>query len=223
MGMEDQKSAAQVAPTIEVPSQRNDIPQSTPASPLANINDFQTVKISYQIILLEEAGEGWGCCARQQHLCAEQRRRRSQSTSSWAQRAFMQTFTIVVIDSPAGGVGVDLSSKACLPLPDLASDISGIVYHDQHQQIRFLYQGRLRWCSILLCSADRPSTTIIQGVILIMSNRMLVVDSFRFQKSHALPQKSLQFPGHSGSRRIVSRQMYLPPSPPPKRANPSPE
>ncbi|THV48574.1 hypothetical protein BGAL_0240g00130 [Botrytis galanthina] len=154
--MEGQESTVQVAPAIELQSQRKDIPQSTPASPLANINGFQTVKISQQIILLWGS---WGRpgisvlfapSARQQHLCAEQRRRRSQSTSSWAQRAFMQTFTIAVIDSPVACVGVDLSSKACLPLPDLVSDISGIVYHDQHQQIRFSYQERFGdgsdWC-----------------------------------------------------------------------------
>ncbi|TGO23538.1 hypothetical protein BPAE_0129g00220 [Botrytis paeoniae] len=64
--------------------------------------------------------------------------------NSWSQRAFMQTFTIAVIDSPVACVGVDLSSKECLPLPKLVSDISGTVYHDQHQQMRSLYQGRLR-------------------------------------------------------------------------------
>ncbi|KAF7911578.1 hypothetical protein EAE99_011132 [Botrytis elliptica] len=101
-----------------------------------------------QIILIWEAwgrlgkaGEGWG---RLFAPNAEQRRRRSLRVSSWSQRAFMQTFTIAVIDSPVACVGVDRSSKAWLPLPVLVSDTSGIVYHDQHQQICPLYQGKLR-------------------------------------------------------------------------------
>ncbi|KAF5873198.1 putative f-box domain-containing protein [Botrytis fragariae] len=146
------------------------IPQSTPASKVGLKDQESTAQVvptievpRHNISVLSNADTA------------------SMAPSSWSQRAFMQTFTIAVIDSPVACVGVDLSSKACLPLPKLVSDISGIVYHDQHQQIRSLYQRRLRdGSNVPSCFADRPSTTIIQGVILIMTNTTLVLTSLRF-------------------------------------------
>ncbi|KAF7952491.1 uncharacterized protein EAE97_001988 [Botrytis byssoidea] len=115
--MEGQENTAQVSPAIEVPSQmerHTTINTSKPSSNHRRLPNRQNILTDNSPTGKQEKARDVGHNISAPSN-AEQRRRRSQSTSSWAQRAFMQTFTIAVIDSPAGASALIILPRHVFP------------------------------------------------------------------------------------------------------------